>query len=177
MRRLQKNITIIEENIEGARKNIGVCEQNVEIIKGEFAELDKLLQESNQLAETYRRYLSDASREEQKNSAAVASLQDWRKRALASVDTNTPEGKSAIVKVEEELQNRELWKRDTAEKRARMTRLLRDLEGNAQRVQARRNALNMEIRLWQKRVADYKALIKELETNKATYEKVLARSP
>lgn len=167
---------VIEENIEGAKKNITTCEQNVVIIKGEFAELDKLLAESNELAETYRKYLSDAESERVKNEAAVAKLNGWKKRALASIDTNTPEGKAALSKVDEELRNREVWRVDAGEKRGRMAKLLQELSGSHQKVQARKNALTAEIKLWQKRVFEYQAMIKDLEKSRTLYERVLARS-
>ncbi|MEZ4750160.1 MAG: hypothetical protein R3B54_05870 [Bdellovibrionota bacterium] len=160
-------------------ENLGTIEENIKTIKAETEELDKLAAENRELVSNYQGYLSKAKSEDAKNKQALDRLIKWKKRLQGAADASKPlsEERAQLKRADEEIANRQMWQKDAATKVGRARELMAELTNNQAKIDAKKNALNVETKLWETRFKNYKTMLQELEKDRASYSQVLARSP
>ncbi|MCB0404573.1 MAG: hypothetical protein KDD51_07280 [Bdellovibrionales bacterium] len=178
-KRLRKNLEAIDKNIKLLQENLQTIEGNLKTIKGETEELDKLGAENQDLVTNYKGYITKAQSEDAKNRQALDRLVKWKSRLQTAADASKPlsEERAQLKRAEEEIANRKMWQQDAAAKTARAQQLMAELRNNQSKINAKKNALSVESKLWETRFNNYRTMLRELEKDRSSYTQILARTP
>ncbi|MCB0418183.1 MAG: hypothetical protein H6617_04595 [Bdellovibrionaceae bacterium] len=178
-KRLRKNLEAIDKNIKLLEENLETIGENIKTIKGETEELDKLGAENRELLENYRKYIAKAQSEDAKNKQALDRLLKWKKRLQEAASASKPlsEERTQLKRAEDEIANRQMWQKDAASKVARARDLMAELTNNQNKINAKKNALSVESKLWETRSKNYTTMLRELQKDRSSYTQVLARTP
>lgn len=185
MRRIQRNITILEQNLKDAQTNIELTDKNIGTIESELQALLALEAEHNELKRKFSDYLSDTGKQLQKNDKELERVTAYERefdatmKRVQSTKTALPKEaqekyRSQVEKARSDKAELQRFKEESDTNTQRVTILLRELNDSLNQVQARKTQLSSQVKSWQQRRKEFQQLMAEYRTKKANIEKVIA---
>lgn len=156
-RRLEENRQIIIKNIETSLTNSENSKKNVTALSKELKSLKDIQDELLELKKQYQAFLNQAKAETETNEAALKRLKN--QPSLGGKNT--------------ELEQRELWKKDTETKVKNVTGLMSALNLNLSKIQKKLQELEEKRNHWVDRGKLHQKIADELTEKKLETEKKL----
>ena len=154
-RRLEENKQIIARNIETSLINAENSQKNAKTLGTEIKSLQSIEEELTSLKGQYESFLSRAQAETEKNNAYLKQL------------------KGSSGKKGSELEQRELWKKDTDAKMTKVRDLLAGLNKNLNKIQKKLQDLSQKKEQWLEREKFHQKTAQEFTQKKMETEKKL----
>jgi chromosome segregation ATPase len=175
--RLQSNLRVLEAALVDLKENLGIAGKNLETIRNELRDLDKLEAEHLSIRQKHKSYLNHVEEEMRKNDEAQRDLAKWEKAAK-----NAPADTAAQQVIQEKLESarrekadRDRWRADATAKSSRAKELVIEVDRNLRDIRSRREPLKEQQRQWANRQAEYEKVVRETEAKKEQWEKTILR--